>query len=33
MLIEFIRENKEKEKELLSQEPYNLKFNEVESLH
>lgn len=28
MLIEFIKENKDNWKELLSQEPYNLKFNE-----
>ena len=28
MLIEFIRENKDNWRELLSQEPYNLKFNE-----
>ena len=30
MLIEFIRENKDNWRELLSQEPYNLKFNECE---
>ena len=28
MLIEFIRKNKDNWRELLSQEPYNLKFNE-----